>query len=418
MLLLGALVILITRPGQAYSPIACRRCSSRWSKVLSSHEAGSSVPIPVGSQPLAFVEGESPTLDPVFSYSSSGEEGGLRPALASFWRRYQTNSSFLVPILLLILQNSGLILFMRYSIVKSSSKRYIISTAVLCSELIKFTMSSLLTFVKDVNCSFPRYFDLLVDECITKKREFLKIVLPSVLYAVQNNLQYIAVANLSAPVFQTMYQMKIVTAALFSVILLKRNLLIHQWASIFSLFVGASAVQLSQQSSSIGGNSCNLTGLITVVISCFTSGFSGVYFEKTLKSKDAKASIWLRNVQMSFFGILLGLLGCLTNDKMRILDKGFFYGYNSVVWTVILLQALGGLVVSLVVKHADNLMKGFATSLSIIISSGLSALLFNDLRVNRVFLLGSTAVVASTIAFGYTPAPKVISSTSGDTSSS
>jgi UDP-galactose transporter len=217
-------------------------------------------------------------------------------------------------------------------------------------------------------------------------------------------LQYVAVANLSAPVFQTMYQMKIVTTALFSVLLLKRNLLAHQWASILTLFMGASAVQLSQGAQ--GGGANNAIGLVTVVVSCFTSGFSGVYFEKTLKNKKATASIWLRNVQMSFFGILIGVLGCLTNDRAKIMSQGFFHGYSSVVWTVILLQALGGLVVSMVVKHADNLMKGFATSLSIIISAGLSALLFNDLRINRVFLLGSSAVVASTIAFGYTPALK------------
>jgi UDP-sugar transporter A1/2/3 len=242
----------------------------------------------------------------------------------------------------------------------------------------------------------------------------MKIIVPSVLYAIQNNLQYVAVANLSAPVFQTMYQLKIVTTAIFSVFLLKRNLLAHQWMSIFTLFLGASAVQLSQQAGSIGGATCNLTGLLTVIVSCFTSGFSGVYFEKTLKNKQAKASIWLRNVQMSFFGILIGMLGCLTNDRSKIAELGFFYGYNGIVWTVIMLQALGGLVVSMVVKHADNLMKGFATSLSIIISCGLSAVLFNDLRVNRIFLLGSTAVVASTIAFGYAPPqkePKLLATT-------
>lgn len=328
------------------------------------------------------------------------------------------NFAFLVPVILLILQNSGLILFMRYSIVKANNKRYIISTAVLCSELIKFSMSSLLSVFKDVQGDTSKYMSLLYQECITKKQEFLRIIIPSILYAIQNNLQYVAVANLSAPVFQTMYQLKIVTTALFSVVLLKRKLLLHQWASIFTLFMGASAVQLSQQalaaSSSVSGRGNNLTGLITVIISCFTSGFSGVYFEKTLKNKNATASIWLRNVQMSFFGILLGILGCLTTDKNKILELGFFYGYNNVVWTVILLQALGGLVVSMVVKHADNLMKGFATSVSIIISCGLSSLLFKDLRINEAFIAGSFIVVASTLAFGYTPpvAPAVFDSES------
>ena len=126
--------------------------------------------------------------------------------------------------------------------------------------------------------------------------------------------------------------------------MLKRRLLVHQWASIFTLFLGASAVQLSQQGVGRGAGTSNLTGLVTVIISCFTSGFSGVYFEKTLKNKKATASIWLRNVQMSFFGILLSVLGCLTTERGRIRELGFFYGYNEFVWIVILLQALGGLV--------------------------------------------------------------------------
>ena len=57
----------------------------------------------------------------------------------------------------------------------------------------------------------------------------------------------------------------------------------------------------------------------------------------------------------------------------------------------------------MVVKNADNLMKGFATSLSIILSCALSSIFFHDLKLSLLFILGSTTVVASTIAFGYTP---------------
>ena len=57
-------------------------------------------------------------------------------------------------------------------------------------------------------------------------------------------------------------------------------------------------------------------------------------------------------------------------------EKGFWHGYNSVVWGVVLLQAGGGLLVAMVVKYADNILKGFATSLSIIISCCASYFLF------------------------------------------
>ena len=39
-----------------------------------------------------------------------------------------------------------------------------------------------------------------------------------------------------------------------------------------------------------------LVGLLAVVAACVTSGFSGVYFEKILKT--TKTSLWIRNVQL------------------------------------------------------------------------------------------------------------------------
>jgi UDP-sugar transporter A1/2/3 len=63
------------------------------------------------------------------------------------------------------------------------------------------------------------------------------------------------------------------------------------------------------------------------------------------------------------------------------MERGdFFSGYNEYVWGVITLQAAGGLIVAVVVKYADNVMKGFATSISIIISAVISYILFHDVK--------------------------------------
>lgn len=45
------------------------------------------------------------------------------------------------------------------------------------------------------------------------------------------------------------------------------------------------------------------------------------------------------------------------------------------------LQAVGGLVVALVMKYADNILKGFATSVSIVCSTVLSYYLLGDFEV-------------------------------------
>lgn len=48
------------------------------------------------------------------------------------------------------------------------------------------------------------------------------------------------------------------------------------------------------------------------------------------------------------------------------------------VYFVLCSQAFGGLVVAAVVKYADNILKGFATSVSIIVSSLMSFYFLGD----------------------------------------
>lgn len=59
--------------------------------------------------------------------------------------------------------------------------------------------------------------------------DWIKMTVPAILYLIQNNLQYIAVTLLDAATFQVTYQFKIITTALFSVWMLKRQLSITKW---------------------------------------------------------------------------------------------------------------------------------------------------------------------------------------------
>ena len=64
--------------------------------------------------------------------------------------------------------------------------------------------------------------------------------------------------------------------------------------------------------------------------------------EKLLKQSNS--SIWIRNMQVSSIGIVFSALMCFTKDGALIKSAGFFKGYTPYVWSVILLQAIGGLV--------------------------------------------------------------------------
>jgi UDP-sugar transporter A1/2/3 len=107
----------------------------------------------------------------------------------------------------------------------------------------------------------------------------------------------------------------------------------------------------------------------------------------------------VRNVQLGLFGIVIGLGGCYMNDWGVVSEKGFFHGYNSMVWFVICVQAIGGLIVAAVVKYADNVLKGLATSLSILLSALVSTVLF-DFGLTTMFLVGAVAVISAVFLYG------------------
>lgn len=268
--------------------------------------------------------------------------------------------------------------------------------------------------------------------------ESWKLAIPAILYTLQNTLQYVAVSNLDAATFQVTYQLKILTTAMFSVLMLGRSLSSRKWLSLLVLVIGVSIVQLPGYSAgpatleslrapgekvwprSLGDlrdlsnrAASRLTrrsgsyegikedrgmvtpemnrsvGLAAVLVSCALSGLAGVSFEKILKESTSRnTSLWVRNCQLSFWSLFPALfLGVFWKDGEVIAKTGFFVGYNWVVWAAIIFQAMGGVIVALVINYADNIAKNFATSISIIISCIVSVALFDFKVTTSVSLL-------------------------------
>lgn len=54
-------------------------------------------------------------------------------------------------------------------------------------------------------------------------------------------------------------------------------------------------------------------------------------------------------------------------------------------------------------QYADNLLKGFVTSISIVLSCLVSLFLLDDFRLNPRFLLGTALVIGSTLTYSAHP---------------
>ena len=61
---------------------------------------------------------------------------------------------------------------------------------------------------------------------------------------------------------------------------------------------------------------------------------------------------------MGSIGALLALITCFVCDGRAVAQQGFFQGWNWFVFSVAAQVGLGGLLTALVVKYADNILKG------------------------------------------------------------
>ncbi|XP_022250342.1 UDP-N-acetylglucosamine transporter-like isoform X2 [Limulus polyphemus] len=244
---------------------------------------------------------------------------------------------------------------------------------------------------------------LLYSEVWSKPSDTCKVLVPAALYTVQNNLLFLALSKLDAATYQVTYQLKILTTALFSVTMLHKHLEVQQWFSLVLLMVGVTLVQWPEETSSSTSIDHDMTskfiGLLAVLAACLSSGFSGVYFEKLVK--ETPQSLWIRNIQLAIFCCLLGAAAVFVSDVKTVVEGGFFQGYNYITWIVVLLQAFGGLVISTAIKYADNVLKGFATSLSIVLSTVFSYFILGDFCPKSHFLYGAFVVIIATLLYGY-----------------
>jgi len=315
-------------------------------------------------------------------------------------------------LLVLVMQNSTLALTMRYSRSRGDVM-YISSTAVVMSEIVKLVAASCLIGIEEGSIS--GLWSKLYHEIVLMPADFAKLLIPASLYTLQNNLAYIAVSNLDAASYQVLYQLKILTTAIFSVVLLRRRLDLSKWLSLVVLVGGVSLVQVSGlktggTASEVAAATGNITiGLVSVILACCSSGFAGVYFEKVLKGSEV--SVWVRNVELALIGIIVGTVGVWYTDSAMVNEHGFFHGYTSIVWAVIALQALGGIVVALVVKHADSLLKGFSTAISIVVSCLVSYTFFGEVQLSPMFVIGVSLVIISTLMYSTNPVELCCSST-------
>eukprot|EP00930_Biecheleria_cincta_P056962 TRINITY_DN42980_c0_g1_i1.p1 TRINITY_DN42980_c0_g1~~TRINITY_DN42980_c0_g1_i1.p1 ORF type:complete len:387 (+),score=63.43 TRINITY_DN42980_c0_g1_i1:46-1161(+) len=339
------------------------------------------------------------------------DDTGPAPAVPRHTSGYlRSNATLKAAVLFaMVAQNTLVVIAMRYSRLvseepgdtdKASGSKtnlYIPSTLILLTEVCKLIMCLAVLAVSGELME-------VLKEFITVPRSVLLSLVPSLVFLTQNTLIYVAISNLPAAVFQVTYQLKLLTSALLTVIVLRRTLSALRWLAVIVLFIGVVFVQLPAggpiDESRSDENSKHLFGLAAASAGSLLSSIAGLYMEVLMKqsSAGAAASLWAKNVPLAAWSVLFALPACWFTDGDAISSHGFFAGYTAVVWCVLALQAAGGLLVAAVLKHADNVLKGFATAVSTVASSVAAIFLF-DFEPSMNFVFGASLVIGSVFLY-------------------
>ena len=205
--------------------------------------------------------------------------------------------------------------------------------------------------------------------------------IPATCYFLQNSLLYVASENLTSSVYAVLQQMKIVSAALISVCILDRKLSWKQWKALILLSAGGLLMECHTFSLYDKGALLNNNDPIQGTAAIFTivglSGFSGVMTELLLKNKELNSdaivqhtnslSIWDRNIQLSFWSIIFGIISLFINRAWMYKKEGLFSGFSVITLWLICIFTVRSLLVALTLKYTNVMIKECTSTISLIL---------------------------------------------------
>lgn len=347
-----------------------------------------------------------------------------------------------------VFQNAAMALLMRWN--KSVAPPYNNSIAVLMQEL---ALKLPLSFVLYAYDTRGAPISSMYADFKARADEWIKLSIPALLYTVQNIMLYVGYANLEAAIGMVTYQTKVIFTALCSVLLLGRRLSLNQWLSVAILAVGIVCVQgifdhkappvqaharapvitdapliTKHHGHSVGGGrrphagsavsaassvppatgrlllaaaaadghtSSVPLGIAAMLLASACTSFASVYFEKMLKS-DSKPNLWLRNIQLAGYSSIIAVMSLYFAEKP---PQGWFHNFGFNAWLSVWTNALGGLLVAVTIKYADNILRGFAQALAIIMGA-VGSYFFFSFTFSSAFVVGVALVIASVFLYG------------------
>ncbi|KAL7546619.1 hypothetical protein ACHAWF_009958 [Thalassiosira exigua] len=141
-------------------------------------------------------------------------------------------------------------------------------------------------------------------------------------------------------------------------------------------------------------------GVVPILFASFLSGLAGAIVQKTLQSADGGGkggrNALLFTIELCAASLLVLLASFAGSDDGRaIRSRGFFASWTPGTFLPVFTNGVGGVLVSLVIKHAGNVRKGFALIFGILISGILQGSLEGERAATESQVAGGMLAAAS-----------------------
>jgi UDP-galactose transporter len=208
---------------------------------------------------------------------------------------------------------------------------------------------------------------------------FVSFAVPGNLYAINNALHYRVLRKMNLGTFALLSSSKVPVTALLMRIFLGKTFSKMQVVALVTLSIGSLASLLSFESNVFVGS--HVDEYLLTFLSVMLSAFASVYTEFVLKSVDQ--SVHVQNSQLYFHGAFACAIGLIFSGQYTLKLP---YTSDAISWLAILTLACVGILTSLVMKYADNLIRLFISACSLSVSQFLGAHLFNEEFSSQRFL--------------------------------
>lgn len=236
--------------------------------------------------------------------------------------------------------------------------------------------------------------------------------LPAFLYVIINMLYQIAYLNLNSVLFNFLNQTKILFTALFLWIFLNRKQSLQQVLALIILLVSSTLLTLGQYYDTVDEESKRqqeiMMGIVPVLLGSLLSGITTAISQHVLQ--DENRSSYLYTTELAIWG-MFPLFIAIVNDFQSSSGEqyNFFKKWSGFTLLSVTSNALGGIIVGLVVKFAGGVRKGFGTVIGMFLTA-IFAFLIDDMPLNTATLLSLPLILISVSVhtiYPYKPPPSL-----------